>query len=795
MKRNALLVGLILLFGFASFQLFSSFSHSQTTIIKVGIDPNAPPIEFNDNGEARGFNVDLMQKVADNQGWTVEFIFMEWTAVLESVTNGSLDLMFATYTEERDEIYDFSKPILNITWRIYVQEQVVGISDLSDISGRTVAVVKDFAEHDYLAQIVPDAIIIPVDSVAQGLELLELGDVFAFFGQQHMVQYYLQFHEESRIKTIGNTYPYRSMSITVKSGRTDLLNQINSALNIMFSNGQYNEIYERWYGFNIDREKLDPALSRYLIYGGFVLIGIILILATWSYSLRVVVRRQVKELDETRNFYRKLVEMSPFPAAITSRDGSIEYFNPKVTQTLGYTLRELPNTKVWFEKLYPDPAYRNYVLSEWAKSIEDFPNNQDRVWEFKVQTKSGRVLQMEFRLVMIGTDRAYVIMNDISDRAAKEDEVRRQQKLESLSLLAGGIAHDFNNILMTLLGSINLLQMEEELKPDSKELVDAMEKATLRARSITNQLLTFSKGGQPVRKIQAIEPILRESVNFAMQGSNCSATFNIDPELPPVNLDAGQFAQVIHNLILNAIQAMPEGGPIQIKARLAKIDEIKKANLGDHDYLRISIIDAGSGIPEDAYEKIFTPYFTTKSKGTGLGLATSYSIIKNHGGTNTFKSKLSRGTTFYLFLPIEKGIQKEDSNNIKKWDKFSGRILVLDDDQNVIKVISPILTQFGFEVTAVADGAEVINIYRQALNEQKPFTVVLMDLTIPGGLGGKDTIELLRQIDPHVKAIVFSGYSNDPVLANYEQYGFIGALQKPFTMNDLHELFAKILKK
>jgi CheY-like chemotaxis protein len=366
-----------------------------------------------------------------------------------------------------------------------------------------------------------------------------------------------------------------------------------------------------------------------------------------------------------------------------------------------------------------------------------------------------------------------------------EEELLRVEKLESIGILAGGIAHDFNNILTAILANIALAKMHPNAVDQSFERLVKAEKAALRAKDLTQQLLTFSKGGTPIKKTVSIAELIKESTSFALRGSNVRCEFSILDDLWPVEVDEGQMSQVINNLIINADQAMPEGGIIKVSAENMTVGAEEVLPLREGKYVKISIDDQGIGIPEEHLQKIFDPYFTAKQKGSGLGLATTYSIIKRHDGYITVDSKLGVGTTFYIYLPASEKelLTKKDTEEIPLVGK--GKILVMDDEEMIRDAGGGILSHLGYEVEFARDGAEAIEIYKQAKESDQPFDVVIIDLTIPGAMGGKEAIQKLLVIDPEIKAIVSSGYSNGSIITDFKQYGFSAILPKPYEVKEL----------
>jgi PAS domain S-box-containing protein len=493
--------------------------------------------------------------------------------------------------------------------------------------------------------------------------------------------------------------------------------------------------------------------------------------------------------------FQEIVENSRDMIIIFDEKGIIQMINPAVKEILGYSEDEIINHSP-LEIILPE--YHTFLLS--AVRDEQAGLRETALHEIDVRKKNGEIVSVEFSTRNIIRDGIIVgnlaIGRDISNRKKINEERFRQQKIESIGLLAGGLAHDFNNILVSIMGNINLIQMEEEtLSEDQKEMLTDLENAAIRARDLTKQLLTFSKGGTPIKKPESIEEVIRDSANFILRGSKSKCTFNFESNLPSVEIDVGQINQVLNNLLINASQAMPDGGIIDISVICEKIESNSTIPLIPGRYVKLIIIDKGVGIPKSKQHKIFEPYFTTKSAGTGLGLTTSYSILKKHRGYITFSSKEGEGTTFYIYLPISQKNLNVNHKQTKKISIFDGRIFVLDDDENIHKFLRRAFTQLGLDMVSCYNGDDILEDFQAAEKSGKKFDLVFMDLTIPGGMGGKDAVKILRKKFPDLKIIVFSGYSNDPVIADYKDYGFDDYLEKPFSLEQLKAILIKWIKK
>ena len=388
----------------------------------------------------------------------------------------------------------------------------------------------------------------------------------------------------------------------------------------------------------------------------------------------------------------------------------------------------------------------------------------------------------------------YRIARYTAERHRMQDELLRTRNLESIGVLAGGIAHDFNNILTAIVGNISLARLHLPPRDAAQELLDEAEKALWRARSLTQQLLTFAKGGSPIKQTASLAEVLEETATFALRGAAARLQLRLASDLWPAEFDRGQISQVINNLVLNANQAMPEGGTITINAENRGVREREVAGLVAGDYVRIDVADTGIGIAPANIERIFDPYFTTKEKGTGLGLATSYSIVKRHAGTIQVRSRLGHGTRFTLYLPAKRTAVLAQNASIPP-RTGAGRVLVLDDDPGIRALVERLLTRLGYEVETVADCEAMLANYRHARAEGRGFDVAIVDLTIPGGMGGAACMQALLALDPNAVGIVCSGYSNDPVVADFRRHGFKAMVPKPYTLTELGAALALALKE
>lgn len=389
------------------------------------------------------------------------------------------------------------------------------------------------------------------------------------------------------------------------------------------------------------------------------------------------------------------------------------------------------------------------------------------------------------------------LYSDITESKQAEKEMLKMEKLKSIGTLAGGLAHDFNNILMGLFGNIAVTKKKLSPEHPGFKFLEEAEKSMDRATRLTKQLLTFAKGGAPVKENLSIDTLVEKVVRFDLSGSNVKPVFSHGKNLWKAKADKGQMQQVFSNLTINANQAMPHGGHLYITLENTEIPENYLPSLKHGKYIKITVQDEGTGIDPKHLERIFEPYFTTKQTGSGLGLATSYSILKRHSGLITVDTEPDKGTTFTLYLPAAETGQlskKIPPAAITSTVEQCAAILVMDDDEMICEVTSEMLKDMGFSVKTAPDGKKAIELYKASMDAGMPFDVVIMDLTIPGGMGGVKAVKEIIALDPEARVVVSSGYADDPVMANHAEYGFRGILAKPYTMDNLQKILSKLLK-
>ncbi|MFO7820912.1 MAG: response regulator [Lentisphaeria bacterium] len=531
-------------------------------------------------------------------------------------------------------------------------------------------------------------------------------------------------------------------------------------------------------------------------------------------DLHATIRKNEQEILERRKTEEKLaaekerlrvILRSIGDAVIaTEPDGRIILLNEKAEEHLELSEADTTGQSLQHvvENYVPDSAkYFGDIIEKVVQSgaAYEWPNDI-----YLKDHKSHPSVVMLSGAPVHGVDRqtlgAVIVLRDVTMQRQREKEIQKADKLDSLGVLAGGISHDFNNILTVVRGNLSLIRLTESMGEKTEEYLSNAEDACKRACILTHQLLTFARGGSPVKKTAAVQSVVKDAAQFASRGSNVKCIYNFGKDLYPVFVDPQQFRQVINNLVLNAIQAMSEGGTVEIAAENVVFREDRKnsMSLPGGKYVKVTVSDTGPGIPPHILPRIYEPYFTTREKGSGLGLASAYSIMRRHGGCLTAQSTAGKGAEFYVWVPAaveEKQLAEEasDDRTTAVREIKGGRILLMDDEEPIRRLAGQLMSHLGYDIVTVADGVEAIDRYKEALQAGEEFDLVILDLTVPGGMGGEDAFAKLKALNPNVKAIVSSGYSDEPVMSEFRKYGFQAALPKPWSLDEFKNTVSAVI--
>ena len=516
-------------------------------------------------------------------------------------------------------------------------------------------------------------------------------------------------------------------------------------------------------------------------------------LAAMNLALRqeVVERSQAEQaVRNSEQHLRMIVDAMPVGVVWSAPDGTLEYVNNFVVERSGYGRDECATEIEWFEHAFPDPDYRARITELRCEAISRLGNaGEHPSFEARVTCKDGTVRHVLFTYEAF-LERRMVILVDITERELFQEQLIKTQKLESLGVLAGGIAHNFNNILTGVIGYISFARKFLDESHKSHAVLEHAENASYRAAAMANQLLTFARGGAPVKRPVSVARLVEESLLLSLNGTNVQSVVDIPESVHAIKVDEGQLSQALNNIIINAVQAMPAGGKITVRAENVIMPNPRNPTARKSEFVRISFIDEGEGIPKSILPKIFDPYFTTKPTATGLGLASVHSIIQKHGGLISLDSEPGKGTTFAISLPSAGETLPESdtvSRKLTSGGQGGGRILVMDDEEMIREFAMESLEFLGYQVLACANGEDAVNRYMAAHDAGAPFFAVILDLTVPDGMGGVEASQQILAFDPSAKLIVSSGYSYDPIMADYQRYGFCAAVTKPYKVDQLDQ--------
>ena len=525
------------------------------------------------------------------------------------------------------------------------------------------------------------------------------------------------------------------------------------------------------------------------------------------------IHQQIEEkLKESEQRLHNIIQGSPIPAFVIGKDHKVLYWNKALEELTRIKAKEVVGTKRQWRAFYGEerPCLADLLVDQ---ALDMIP-----LWYFEKYIKSRLIEEayeatdffprlgdtgkwLRFTAAAIRDTQGDLVgaietLEDVTERTRAEEELIRVKKLESLGIFAGGLAHDFNKLISIMLHNVFVakLTLADEQQEVLGDGLDIAEKAGLQAKELAHRLATFAKGGESIRKIGSISQLLMKSVDLSLSGSNVRCEFSLPNDLWPVEMDDVQIRQVIHNLVVNAREAMPKGGTVTIDAVNvnATAGSVKPPNEGK--YVKWSVKDQGIGIPPENLQKIFDPYFTTKPTGTargmGLGLAICYSIIKKHDGFIEVESEPAVGSIFSVYLPAtpEEGLLKKEPTDQPVTITRGGKILVMDDEETVCNATGIVLNYLGYDVEYAKDGKEAVDLYRSAQEKGQPFFAVMLDLNVPGGMGGKEAMKELRAIDPYVKAIISCGYSDDQLVSEFWNYGFCGAVDVPFDIEKIKDI-------
>lgn len=761
--------------------------------ITVISDDNYPPYIFrDDSGKLKGIIVDQWNLWSKKTGVEVRIIATDWSDAINMMEEGKgdvIDTLF--YTRQRALKFDYTPAYADLEVPVFFENSLSGIDKIESLSGYIVGVKDGDACIDVLKKH-GITTLKKYQNYESIIKDAAAGKIHVFCADKPPALFYIfkyRIENNFRYSLILNTGQFHR---AVRKGNYSLLNLVNEGFN-KISDDEYRHIDLKWFGSAIKNNRFEKYLIQ--VFSGIGIFIIFMILMTLY--LRIKVKIKTSELSETVNKLKLSEE----------KNRALLLANPDLLFIFDSDYNFIDYKAESHEELYAEPAdfigkNINEVLPPELAALTIKKIDQVvktglmQSYEYELEL-DGEKFFFDSRLIKFGENKFLAIVRNISEKKKRDEEAIRSHKLESLGIFAGGIAHDFNNILSAIVGYISLARIKINDRERVLKLLEEAEKSGLRARRLTEQLLAFSKGGTPVKQITDLRDVVIESAEFIMSGSKSVLNYKIETDNPTADIDRGQIGQVIQNIILNASQAMPSGGVIEIIIRSEYIKEDNHVSIQEGNYIVIEIKDEGVGIENKNLKKIFDPYFTTKSDGNGLGLTICHSIVKRHGGAIEVNSEIGKGANFTIYLPACSD-EKQDVNRVEiLTDERSLKnmtIMIMDDEPQLRYIMKEVLTDEGAVIHSVSDGEDAIDLFEKLSLSDKPVDLIIADLTIPGGMGGMEAVRIIREQGLPFKAIVISGYSNDPVMSDYRSYGFDAYIAKPFTTEDLLSVVKKVME-
>lgn len=801
----------------------------EKNVLKSASEYDYPPFSIvQPDGTAGGFSVDLLKAAAEAAGLTVTFKVGPWNEVKQELAEGKIDVLpLVSYSEDRDRVYDFSAPYLRMNGTVFIRKGVAGINSLSDLQGREVLVMQGDTAHEYAVREKLSDKIFPVASYEEAFRLLSAGRhdavvVQQIVGLQILKKLGIDNVRPVEVRHVSSLKPValklegfeQKFCFAVPEGKQQILSLLNEGLAVLYVNGTYNDLYEKWFSPILPK----PAMPLVEVFRqvGLVVVPLLLFLAlagiwylrrlvakkTDTLKTEIEYRKQSEaQLKETQEELERFFQLVPDLVCIASTEGHFVKLNRAWETTLGFTAEELMR-EPFSHFIHPDdlqPTRNEIIRQENGNSSINFMN--------RYRTRNGSYRWLEWNATaMVGRSSLYAVARDVTEwkqaeqeREMLERKLRQAQKMEAIGTLAGGIAHDFNNILAAIIGYAEMVQ--DDCPPGSiaRHDIDQVLIAGHRAKDLVRQILAFSRQAE-VEHI-SLHPAAMINESLKMLRSSLPATIemrqDIDPQAGPIIADPSEIHQLVMNLCTNAFHAMEDsGGVLSISLKMATSDEIKRSQ-GPHpasgDYVRLSVRDTGSGIAPEIRDKIFDPYFTTKEvgKGTGLGLAIVHGIAKNCNGWVSCRSRVGAGTVFDVFLPVDTGValfREQDSEAIVGG---SERILFVDDEGILAEMGSSMLSRLGYDVTATIDAVHALNIFRE---RPSAFDLVITDQSMPG-LAGIELARRMLQIRPDLPVILCTGYSSLVSEEKARSLGIRGFAFKPLAKRDIAVLIRRVIEQ
>jgi PAS domain S-box-containing protein len=770
--------------------------------LRVAIEQNNPPlVQLDEQGRPTGFMIDLLREISRVSGVEMIPVPGYWRDHFIAFEARRLDVLgnLADTPTNRAEL-GLSVGHARMHAVVYTRPDRRPLQRTADFAGKTIATVTGTAANVRLLLLQPTlkAKVVSFPSWQAAFAATERGECDATLFSNQLYPAASDSNNLTRHFVEDMFFAYH---FAVHTDDAPTLALLNESLAQLMRNGEFDRLYAKWIGPIEPRQIRFADLKPYLLP---LLLGIAAIVAfiLWQRYLLRRLRDHTKALHASEQRWRFALDGSGVAVWDWDLAQDHAFYSSVWKRMFGYADDEVGATPEAAKRLvHPDdlPKFQTALATHQRQSDQPFlvehrMRCRNDTWKWVLNR--GMVVDRDTHgraTRMIGT------CADLTLRKQAEEDRLVLGKLESTGILAGGIAHDFNNLLTTMFLNVDMALWSESNSANVTKHLNAIKKAATAAHHLTQQLITFARGGDPVRRPTSLREVVQESTQLALSGSTLAARYDFPPDLWPAEVDVGQIGQVIRNLVLNAREAMTAAGTLTLRARNLTLDANAVRGLPAGRYVCLSVADTGTGIPPELLLRIFDPYFSTKQrgeqKGMGLGLTICLSVVTRHHGTITAESTVGQGTTFHIYLPAAVSAATDSpaapAPAASTTEKHRGRLLVMDDDAGVRFGLVACLQQLGYLVDETEDGQAAIDAYVRARERQEPFDLVILDLTVRGAMGGLEALKGIQQIDPDAAATVISGYADNEVLRDYRRYGFRSAIAKPFTIDTLRQALAE----
>jgi PAS domain S-box-containing protein len=774
--------------------LIAAILPARNAPLRLGIYDN-PPLTFLQKGAPSGFIVDIIGDFCRSRGIELQFVQAPFHELFEKLRRDEVDVIAPiAFSEERSRFLRYNSESVLIDWSNVIIGDGENMTLLGDLDGKRIGIVNgdhyaELFKRDLQLQKIA-CVFIVFDDFVQIVSAVDARRVDAGFIGRFSLSYILKSMPRiPKIKVMPGSYYHEPLFFGVNPRQGQFASQLDAYLRQakVDPHGRLNRAYEHWFGQTYFQKRL-IFLSKNYLWILLAVLATITLFIVFNAMLRSKVRKSVREIARQKSYFENLFKIIPAGIVILDEEDRVIDTNQEFHHLFGFSLDEIKGRRLTDLINTADTLPQAVSLVRKAQSGE-------RVFaDGRRRNKYGEMLDLHIiasPIVYAGRVQGIIgIFLDISERKRMEEEIIKSKNIESVGVLAGGIAHDFNNMLTGILGNISVAR---RLTPDepARDILEKAEKAALKASGLTQQLLTFSKGGYPVKKVVSLPNLVRDALDLVISGSNVRADLRVDDGVSACEVDVTQLVQVIHNLLLNAREAMPGGGIVDIRigthVQAGEDDFLRQGN-----YVFLAIRDHGPGIAAADLQRIFVPYFTTKKTGSGLGLAIAYSIVNKHNGYIKVDSSDGAGATFTVFLPASPKKISPEAKTPRSAER-QARILLMDDEEIVREVFADMLQDTPYRVDLASVSGEALEKFIAARDAGVPYDLVFLDLTGPGDIGGIKTLERIRSVDPQVTAIAISGYSVSEVSSHPGRFHFSDFLAKPFLPDELLNIISRNL--